>query len=320
MPIIESNHYRPNYIFRNAHVNTLYPYFFRKRKVIPFVRERVWTPDNDFFDVDWWLQSPSKKLVILLHGLEGSTASQYINGISPLFFQQGYNIAAINFRSCSGELNLQMDMYHSGFTRDLHHFIESQTDAFDALYICGFSLGGNVTIKYVSDQKYQISSKIKAVAGVSVPSDLKGGSIKLKKWYNYIYEQRFLATLLKKVKLKHHMMPDKIDISKLHLIKSLWDFDEIYTAGFHGFDDAEDYYTQCSTVQFLNSISIPTLMVNALDDTFLSHGSFPYDIAADHPFFHLAAPRHGGHVGFSDLNDQTYWSECTVLDFFNQVK
>lgn len=319
MPILDASEYKPNLPFRNAHINTLYPYLFRKKKTLPFVRERIMTPDQDFFDVDWWFQGSSEKLVILLHGLEGSTDSQYINGMAQIMHQNQYNIAAINFRSCSGEMNLQMDMYHSGFTKDLHHFLNTKTTQFERLYICGFSLGGNVTMKYISDQKQDISPKIKAAAGISVPCDLKGGSIKLKKWYNHLYEQRFLATLLQKVMMKHTMMPDKIDISNIHKIKTLWDFDEIYTAGFHGFVDAEDYYLQCSSVTHLQKIKIPTLMINALDDSFLSEGSYPYDIAESHQYFHLSTPSHGGHVGFTSFKDSFYYSEFMVLDFFKST-
>lgn len=317
MIISDTIPYNPDFPFRNAHINTLYPYLFRKKKNLPFVRERINTPDQDFFDVDWWLNENKKRLVILLHGLEGSTNSQYINGMAQLMYQNQYNIAAINFRSCSGEMNLQMDMYHSGFTKDLHYFLSTKTTQFEAIYICGFSLGGNVTMKYISDQIETISPKIKAAAGISVPCDLKGGSIKLKKWYNHLYEQRFLATLLKKVALKHKMMPDKIDISNIHKIKTLWDFDEIYTAGFHGFLDAEDYYQQCSSVTHLQNINIPTIMINALDDSFLSECSYPYEIAESHRYFHLSTPKHGGHVGFSSVKNPYYWSERMVLDFFN---
>lgn len=318
MPIIDSNQYKPSVLFRNGHVNTLYPYLFRKNKSFPFKRQRYLTPDEDFFDVDWLENEVNSKLVILLHGLEGSSSSQYINGMTNILCQNGYNIAAINFRSCSGEMNLQCEMYHSGFTKDLHHFIDVATDKYTQIFICGFSLGGNVTLKYISDGVYSITSKIKAVAGISVPCDLKGGSIMLKKWYNHLYEQRFLATLLKKVRFKQTLLPNKIDLSNIHRVKTLWDFDEYYTSSLHGFQGAEDYYKQCSSLPFLPNIAIPAIMINALDDSFLAKTSYPYQIANDHPHFHLVTPKNGGHVGFSDFNSQTYWSEKHVLAFFNQ--
>ena len=318
MPLITEHNYNPNFFVKNGHINTLFPYIWRKKPSIPFNRERINTPDHDFFDVDWWKIENNDKLVILLHGLEGSSSSQYINGMARLMHLNQYSVAAINFRSCSGEMNLNQEMYHSGFTKDLHHFLQLKSTNYHSIYICGFSLGGNVVMKYAGDQKYTLSEKIKAIAGISVPCDLKGGSYMLKKWYNYIYEQRFLATLLEKVKMKQQLMPEKIDISNIHRVKSLWDFDDYFTAGLHGFENAEDYYKQCSSLQFLSNITIPSLMINALDDTFLPDSAYPVHIAENSHFLHLSTPKHGGHVGFTTFGSPFYWNEMKVLHFFNK--
>lgn len=221
MPIIDHQDYKPGIIFRQGHINTLFPYIFRIKPKLPYSRKRYTTPDADFYDVDWLLADHTRNLVVLLHGLEGSSASQYINGMSRIMAACDFNVAAINFRSCSGEMNKNKVMYHSGFTQDLHHFLSIEAPNFDNIYLCGFSLGGNVVMKYSSDGKYQLPNNLKAVAGISVPIDLQGGSHELKKWSNRMYEKNFLGTLLKKIKKKHRLFPDEISLDHIKKVKTL---------------------------------------------------------------------------------------------------
>lgn len=320
MPIIDHQDYKPGIIFRQGHINTLFPYIFRIKPKLPYSRKRYTTPDADFYDVDWLLADHTRNLVVLLHGLEGSSASQYINGMSRIMAACDFNVAAINFRSCSGEMNKNKAMYHSGFTQDLDHFLSIEAPNFDNIYLCGFSLGGNVVMKYSSDGKYQLPNNLKAVAGISVPIDLQGGSHELKKWSNRMYEKNFLGTLLKKIKKKHRLFPDEISLDHIKKVKTLWDFDEYYTASLHGFKNAEDYYRQCSSLPFLNSMPLPALLINALDDSFLAPTAYPYAIAAENPNFHLLTPRHGGHVGFATFRAEFYWTELIVKDFFMNIE
>lgn len=316
MPILESNSYQPPFLLRNGHINTLYPYYLRKNQYHKYSRERIKTKDNDYFDVDWLTSGKNKRLCILLHGLEGSSSSQYILGSAHAFYQHGFDIAALNFRSCSGTINEQLSLYHSGFTVDLDQFINTKVGKYEEIFICGFSLGGNVTLKYTGEYAQNLSQKIKAVAGVSVPCDLKGGSIKLKEFSNYFYEQKFLKSLKDKIIQKHFQFPEKVNISKLNKINTLWDFDEHYTSTLHGFQNAEDYYTCCNSKQFLNKINVPALIINALDDSFLSLSCYPYDEAENNQNIFLMTPKHGGHVGFTTFGKPFYWSEYTVLHFF----
>lgn len=314
MPVLNSQ-YQPGWLFKNGHVNTLFPYLFRRKPNISFVRERVETPDGDFFDVDWVNRVERSKLVILMHGLEGSSASQYINGISRLLTTNKFAVAAINFRSCSGEMNRTKQMYHSGFTKDLHHFLSLHAIKYTDVFICGFSLGGNVTLKYAGDRVYLLPPNLRAVVGISVPCDLQGGSYELKKWYNQMYEKQFLYTLLPKMKQKHQKMPDEIDIRNLKKVKTLWDFDEYFTAQLHDLKDAHDYYKSCSSLPHLQTIPVPALLINALDDSFLSPSCYPYEIASGSQLLHLLTPEHGGHVGFTSFGKDFYWTELKVLEF-----
>ncbi len=318
MPVLNSNSFKPTTLFRNGFIGTIYPYYFRKLFSYPYQRQRVETPDNDFFDIDWLTSDKNTKLAILLHGLEGSSRSQYINGLTGVLFDIGYDIAAVNFRSCSGEINLQPEMYHSGYTKDLEYIINQYTDEYTSVVICGFSLGGNVTLKYTGQCGPDLNPKIKAVAAISAPCDLRGVSLKFKKWYNYPYENLFLKTLMQKVEVKHKMFPDIIDISHKSKIKSLWDFDEYYNAAMHQFTGADEYYDLNSSIQFLPNIQIPALILNAKNDSFLSETCYPYHEAEDSAFVHLMTPEYGGHVGFADFRQTKYWSDLTLETFFEK--
>jgi predicted alpha/beta-fold hydrolase len=317
MPVLHDNGYTPSYIFRNHHINTIYPYLFRERPHLDFQRESIETTDGDFFDVDWIHSSGKDKLVILLHGLEGSSQSQYILGTADLFQNTGYSVAAINFRSCGGTINRGKKLYHSGFTEDLEHFLSQKSHAFDQIFLCGFSLGGSVLMNYLGKRHGTDTIKISAAAGISVPCDLLSGSIRLKKWYNYIYEQKFLTSLTQKIITLNTINPEKFDINNIGKIRSLMDFDDVYTAPIHGFADGLDYYESCSCLPVLENIAIPTLLINAQDDSFLTPKAFPYHIAEQHDYLHLITPRYGGHVGFSQRGAGSYWNEIQVLDFFN---
>ena len=315
MPLIETD-YTPPFLSKNRHFNTIYSSLFRRIKRIPFKRKRIETSDNDFLDVDL-IDSGSKKIVILCHGLEGSSNSKYILATAKLLSKNGYSIAAMNYRFCSGEINRQLITYHSGKTDDLHTVINYVLPNYDAIYLVGFSLGGNLILKYNGDGLFALSSKIKASVAISVPIDLKGSSISLQKRENKLYNWRFLRTLSKKMYLKHNQFPKELDINPLKMIKNLTDFDEYFTSKINGFKNAQDYYFKASSKQFICNISRPTLLINAKDDPFLSQSCFPINEAKNSLNFYLMIPKYGGHVGFISKGD-FYWSENQILKFIDR--
>lgn len=315
MPVLSSE-YSPPLPFKNGHFNTVYSSLFRRVKPLAFQRKRIETPDDDFLDIDV-LENGSKKIVVLCHGLEGSSASKYIQAAARLLSKNGYAVAAMNYRFCSGEINRQLITYHSGRTEDLHTVITHLLPDYEAMYLVGFSLGGNLVLKYNGDGIYPLHSKIKASVAISVPVDLHASSIVLQQRQNRLYTWRFLRTLSKKIRLKHQQYPDQVDVGLLKKVKKLIDFDEHYTSQLNGFKDAADYYAQASSKQFLDKISAPTLLINALDDPFLSSSCFPYTQAKNNPYFFLMCPAYGGHVGFISQGEY-YWSELEILSFLNQ--
>ncbi|MEO9484270.1 MAG: alpha/beta fold hydrolase [Ekhidna sp.] len=317
MPILTTD-YLPILPFRNGHISTIYSSQFRKFDPVSFTRKRINTPDDDFLDIDF-LEGGNRKVVILCHGLEGSSASKYIQATSDLLHSNGYDIAAMNYRFCSGEINRQLRTYHSGKTEDLHTVIDHVLPNYDEIYLGGFSLGGNIVLKYIGDGVYPVHPKIKAVVSISVLVDLEGAAQELSKLKNRLYARHFLQTLAQKIKLKHAQYPNAFAIEPLDKVKKLIDFDDHFTSPINGFNNAKDYYAKSSSKQFLHQIETPTLVINALDDPFLSKSCYPFDEARENPHLNLMTPRYGGHVGFIMHNQKYFWNEQQILRFFEKI-
>lgn len=301
----------------NGHLQTIIPSIFRKVNNIGYERERVKTTDGDFLDFDW-LYSNSKKLVILTHGLEGDSQRPYIKGMARAFNSNNWNVLAWNFRGCSGEMNDLLRFYHSGDTEDLNFAINyalSKTK-YEEVILVGFSLGGNVTLKFLGEFASKLQPEIKGAVTFSVPIDLHSSSNKISQRSNFIYSARFLRNLKRKVREKSLRMPDQLNPDQLDEIKTLQDFDNFYTAPLHGFKDAITYYSDSSAKQYLNAINIPTLIVNAKNDPFLAPECYPVELLKDHKFVCLKSPSQGGHCGFPEYNALgLYWSEKLALEF-----
>jgi predicted alpha/beta-fold hydrolase len=317
MPIVHSD-FKPSALFRNAHFSTIYPAVFRN---IPSKYERIRfeTPDSDFFDVDTRTSDENKKLVLLLHGLEGSSQSNYIKSFGSYFFQKNYDVYAVNFRSCSGEPNRLLTSYHSGFTNDLHqlHNMLRLQKKYQSVHVIGFSLGGNAMLKFLSEINFSSQPIIQSAAAVSVPLHLQSSAEKLSIPSNYLYMRRFLKSLSEKIKTKAALFPQKVSLKDLHLIKNFREFDDHYTAPIHGFENALQYWNSCSSLFVLHKIKTPTLLINSKNDPFLTDACFPEDILNSNTFIHGIHTQYGGHVSFMrHLSGYDYWLENKVHQFF----
>lgn len=317
MPLV-STKYRPPLAFKNGYVSTIYSGLWRPKIEVQQSRERIILSDGDFLDLDWsYANSDSQQLIILLHGLEGNAQRLYVLGVAKQFNENGVDALCVNYRGCSGEDNLKYYSYHSGATSDLYEVINHvlELDKYSAIYIKGFSLGGNITLKYLGEQKYEIPRQIKGAMAVSVPCDLNGSSWELHRVKNYPYAIMFLNTLKHKLYLKHKKFPENIKLRDIKSIVTLKDFDDIYTSRAHGFKDANDYYTRCSSLQFLKNITVKTLILNALNDSFLSEDCFPFEVVEQQKQLYLETPKHGGHVGFIG-NNNVFYNETRAVEFF----
>lgn len=318
MPLVASA-YRPGMLYRNGHVSTIYSAVLRKVDAPDQVRERISLPDGDFLDLDW---TPAKgspgKVLLLLHGLEGNTQRPYMLGAAKLFAENGYEVCAVNFRGCSGEPNRRFRSYHSGATEDLEavlrHVLETRAGA--RVYLKGFSLGGNLILKFLGEHP-RFSRRLAGAAVISVPCDLHDSLRQLEQRKNWPYARRFLSSLRAKAEQKQRQFPDRLSKGEVENIRTLKDFDDFYTSRAHGFKDALDYYQKCSSKQFLPGIALPTLLLNARNDSFLGPACYPVAACRSHPRLHLEIPAFGGHVGFVGTGAYFY-SELRSLEFLDQ--
>lgn len=313
-----SSPYRAFGIFRNPHVQTIFANIARFPTKVPYRRERLTLPDGDFVDLDW-SENGNSELLITLHGLEGSSDRPYIRGVSRYAQLCGLDVLGFNFRGCSGEPNVLLRSYHSGETNDLRQVLAhvKELDRYSKIHLVGFSLGGNVVLKFAGEEGSEIDPIIGKIVSISAPVDLHNCSIELEHWKNWIYMTRFMIGLRQKVRNRREILKQGlIDIKALLNASNFSQFDSLYTAPAHGFRDAIHYWTESSSLPFLSKIKVPTLLLNALDDTFLGNNCYPYSVADENPHLHLETPKHGGHVGFvTRKNKNIYYSDKRAIDF-----
>lgn len=296
--------FRPAAFLRSPHVQTVGGKYLRPSPRHRLLRERWETPDGDFLDVDFAAASRTEAspMVLILHGLEGSTARPYVRLAMDELLDRGILPVGLNFRSCSGEPNRAATFYHSGDTRDLRWALGELAERFPShpLGALGFSLGGNVLLKYLAEEaQARRPVPIRAAAAISVPFDLAAGTACLEGTVmGKLYTNYFLRSLLRKVAAKRDRIPHRVDLSRVEAARTLREFDEHFTAPLHGFDGAWDYYAQSSSGPLLGDVRIPTFVIHALDDPFLPPAAVPRAMMEDNPWILPAVLLRGGHVGF----------------------
>ena len=304
-------------IFRNYHISTVYSAMIR-RAPAEQQRERMELKDGDFLDLDWsFAAERSEKVLVVIHGLEGSAKRPYVTGLASYFTRNGWNVAAVNLRGCSGELNRHFRSYHAGATDDLQEVVEHilKKEKYQTLAFNGFSLGGNLMLKYLGEKR-EIPEELKAAVMVSVPCDLHGSLKQLQKKENYLYAKRFMKKLQDHLRLRAESFPEQLSKEEIEACDSLLDIDNLYTSRAHDFENALDYYNRNSSRNFLENIQVPTLLINAKNDGFLSRDCYPADIAKTSKHLFLEMPEYGGHVGFIQKRPETYTEE-RALEFIS---
>jgi len=307
---------------RNRHIQTLFATFYRKEKLGTVVNEDFILSDGDFVECVWKTEKPKDKrpIVVLFHGLAGSVASPYIIGLMNALELKGYASVLMHFRACGRKENNLPRAYHSGDTADAKAFIEylHKTYPNNALHAVGFSIGGNMLLKLLGEwgDKTLLSSAV----SISAPMQLEICANTIEKGFSKNY-QSYLLKPLKKLLLKKYKSFDMkkhlgIDEKRVKQIKSIREFDELYTAKMHGFKSWQDYYKQCSAKQFLTKIKTKTLIIHALDDPFMTPDILPKSDEVS-SFVTLDIRTHGGHVGFVDgtFKNPIYWLDKRIVEF-----
>ena len=313
MPVIPSE-FRAPFLLRNAHLQTILGAVLRHGRERSFEPQRLELADGDFLDLHW-LRSDRPRLAILSHGLEGSVDQGYIQGMANILSANDWDVLAWNFRGCGAEPNRLVRMYHSGATEDLRAVIDHVAPRYPRIALIGFSLGGNLTLKYLGEAPPH--SAVVGGAAISAPIDLAASAHKLDTSLgNRIYLGRFIRSLVAKVEAKALHFPDEIDARGSRSLHTFREFDDRYTSRLHGFRDAADYWKQASSRQYLPQITLPTLLLNARDDPFLAPECFPFAEAEQNPCLHLETPASGGHLGFLEFSGGLRpWFERRVVEF-----
>jgi predicted alpha/beta-fold hydrolase len=308
-----------------AHAQTIGGRLLRRTAGVSFRKERLETPDGDFLDLEYTsvegLPLPEDApLVLKLHGLEGSAHSGYSVQLARALAGRGVRSVGLNFRSCGGEMNRTARFYHSGETGDLAFALDHllRTTPAGRLGALGFSLGGNVLLKYLGETGEAARRQLKAAVAVSVPYDLAACADRMNEGASRVYASFFLRSLRAKVRAKEAQLASLCSVDQVLRARRVRDFDEALTAPVHGYAGAEDYYRRSSAAQFLGAIAIPTLLIHSLDDPIAIPESIPHRAIAANPKLSTAFTATGGHVGFVHGPGPwapRFWAEERGADF-----
>lgn len=313
MPVVTSSYRAPRWL-GNGHVQTVLPVLLPRRPAMPGKKEILELADGDFVELRWHLAG-HRRLAILSHGLEGSAEALYIRGLARVLAREGWDVLAWNFRGCGGVANRLLRSYHSGESDDLRQVVNHAAGHYEKIVLTGFSLGGNITLKYLGEA--EPPPQVIGAVAVSAPVDLTSSALALDdRPGNRVYLRRFLKTLTAKMVAKAGLFAGQLDVSGIGLIRTIREFDHRFTAPLHGFLSAEDYWARASSLPHLPQIRVPALLLNAQDDPLLAAPSFPQGLAAESPHLHLEMPPHGGHVGFLDARLRP-WHEARVAGFIH---
>lgn len=310
-----------------GHAQTIHAATWVRRPAVPYWRERWETPDFDFIDLDWVdaqdqalkLDQPDEApLVVLFHGLEGSSNSHYARALMHAVHQRGWRGVVVHFRGCGGEINRLPRAYHSGDSVEIDWILQRMRSMRTSpIYAAGVSLGGNALLKWLGEQGSHAQNIVTRAAAVSAPVDLGAAGDALARGFNKVYTRNFLKTMKAKTLEKMKRYPALCDRRRVLAARTLREFDDLVTAPLHGFEGVDDYYERASSKPYLGMIAAPTLMINARNDPFLPARFLP---ASDEvsPSVTYETPETGGHVGFvsGPFPGQSMWLAQRLLRFF----
>jgi len=304
-------HYKAPCWLPGGHLQTIWPSRVSRQHHaydITYARQRVATTDEDFVDIDW-LHAPVNQtctkqtnlntLLVLFHGLEGSSQGHYALAFAQAAQAKGWSYAVPHFRGCSGSINLAPRAYHSGDVIEIDWMLKQiKSKHSGPIVAVGISLGGNALMKWAGEVGYEAHHTVQAISSISAPLDLWKSGLHLGKGFNrYVYTAMFLKTMKQKALLKHQQFPKLFDLKRVLTAKTLYDFDNAFTAPLHGFEDTEDYWKRASAIHTLANIRVPALLVNARNDPFIPWASLPKPEQLG-TSLDVYQPNTGGHVGF----------------------
>jgi predicted alpha/beta-fold hydrolase len=331
--VFEANPFKPHRLFQNGHAQTLAAYawprefrFYSERD-----QERFFTvaPDIKVLAHCRWQARPREHpTIVVWHGIEGSTGSNYMLAMAEKGFHAGFNVIRVNIRNCGGTEHLTPTLYHGGLTEDLREVVKEliEVDGLSNLLLVGFSLGGNLVLKLAGEYADAAPKEIIGVCAVSPSVDLSASAELITKRSNWIYQQDFVRRLKKRIRTKSKLYPGLYDVSGLRSVRTVKNFDDRFTAPTHGFANADDYYYRSSSIRVGDKIRVPTLIIHAQDDPFIPFTPLHDPVMANNPYILLLEPKQGGHVAFisrkprasassSRQGADRFWAENRVIEF-----
>ncbi|MEP6820355.1 MAG: alpha/beta fold hydrolase [bacterium] len=324
--LFAAKQFKPHRLFQNGHAQTIAAYAWPRR--FRFVSEN---DEERLFEVApgvrvlahcrWQTERDKHPTIVVWHGIEGSTSSNYMQAIAEKGSQAGFNVIRVNFRNCGGTEHLTNTIYHGGLSADLGSVVKEllEKDHMRSLVLVGFSLGGNLVLKLAGEYGDNPPREILGICAVSPSIDLSASADMILERSNWIYHRDFVRRLKERIRINHKLYPESYDISGLDEVHTLREFDDRYTSRAHGFADAADYYYRSSSLRVIHRIRIPTMIIHAGDDPFIPVTPLHNPAVADNPYILLIAPAQGGHVAFisADREDQSdrFWAENRVVEF-----
>jgi predicted alpha/beta-fold hydrolase len=320
--------YVPNRWLRNGHWMTIYCWGRSRRfPALPDPEARRFRVDHDsevLAHCHWQADRARHPLLLLLHGLEGSSSAHYMKGIAEKAYARGFNVVRLNQRNCGGTERLAATLYHSGLTHDADVVLREvgSRDGITRAVVAGNSLGGNLALKLAGDYGDTAPSILRGVAAVSPVLELAACVDALERPQNVVYQWNFVRGLKARMRRKHQCFPDRYPLDRLDTIRSVREFDELYTAPHFGFLSAADYYHRASAMRVIGRIAVPALIVTAEDDPFVPTAPFRDARLTGNPNIDLVVTRHGGHCGFFEAvenGSDGYWAERKIVEFAQGV-
>jgi predicted alpha/beta-fold hydrolase len=324
--IFAAKPFRSHRVFRRGHAQTIAAYAWPRR--FRFGSER---DEERLFEVEpgvrvlahcrWQAERDNHPTIVIWHGIEGSTASNYMQAIAEKGARAGFNVIRVNFRNCGGTEHLTNTIYHGGLSADLAAVVKEliEQDHMSRLFVVGFSLGGNLVLKLAGEYGDNPPREVLGVCAVSPSIDLSASAEMILKRSNWIYHRDFVRRLKLRIRTNHKLYPERYDVSGLDDVHTLREFDDRYTSKAHGFADANDYYHRSSSLRVVDRIRIPTLIIHAEDDPFIPFTPLRNPLLTNNPWILLLGPRQGGHVAFisskPEAESDRFWAENRVVEF-----
>lgn len=329
VPQAAEDEFVPHPWLRGGHAQTLAGNFQRRRNLLPAPEDRLFQVEDDvqvLCHCHWQPSRSGRLTLVIVHGLEGSSASRYVIGTGSKAWMRGWNVVRMNMRNCGGTEGLTETLYHSGMSRDVGAVVQAllENDALPSVALAGFSMGGNLVLKMAGEWGEDPPPKVRAVAAVSPAMDLALSADALHERVNRVYEWKFLRGLRNRIRRKAALFPDRYDLQYLRGLRSLRDFDEQITARYSGFSGADDYYFRAASARVLDRITVPTLVIHALDDPFIRVSDDTRTKLQQNPHIRYIETRHGGHCGFMTSpngdGDDGRWAEKKLVEFVGALE